>query len=241
MRKIHVVLHKEALQGSRHAEACAIVLDIIFASSSITAALDAGARRILPALDFAEAQQISARLPEGQWVIAGEKNADPFPGCLSYDPLALSGAQVRGRDVVYATSNGTVALRRAAFFSQVYAASLRNGRAVAHHVIKHTESEDIVLICSGSLGRFSLEDFYGAGYLIQCLQEASNHSFICSDAALAAEMVWNDRTPRDVIRAARLGQLMLERGMAASLDYVSQLDCSTVVPQFIDGGVRDIG
>ncbi|MCC2596226.1 2-phosphosulfolactate phosphatase [Pusillimonas sp. MFBS29] len=176
---------------------------------------------MLPALDFTEAQQISTRLPEGQWVIAGEKNADPFPGCLSYDPLALSGANVQGRDVVYATSNGTVALRRAAYFSQIYAASLRNGRAVADHVIKHTESEDIVLICSGSLGRFSLEDFYGAGYLIRCLQEASNHSFICSDAALAAEMVWNDRPPSEVIRAARLGRLMLDRGMAASLDYVS--------------------
>lgn len=239
MRKVHLVLTKESLRPEHHSDASAIVLDIIFATSSITAALEAGVQRIYPALNLKEAEAIGSRLTSGNWILAGEANAEPFAGYRSYDPLALSGPDMAGKDLIYATTNGTVALRRAAFFKKTYAASLRNGLAVVRHVLDHSTSEDIVLICSGSAGHFSLEDFYGGGYLVQCLRQCSPTGLIYSDSAQAAEMAFQNTQPSSVLIQSRLAQRMLQRGMGSSLDYISQIGCSAVIPLYENGSIHD--
>ncbi|MHA3904462.1 2-phosphosulfolactate phosphatase [Castellaniella sp. WN] len=240
MRKIHLVLSKEALRSGHHANACAIVLDIIFATTSMTAALDAGARQIIPALDLDEARSIGSRLNPADRVLAGERDAEPFRDGVPYDPIALSNADIADRDLIYATTNGTVALRRSSFFKQTYAASLRNGLAVVQHVVNHTDTEDIVLVCSGSKGKFSLEDFYGAGHLAHWLEHCLAGSIRCNDAAQAAQMAYRGSAPLQVLMDSRIGRIMRDRGLASSLEYASQLDCSTAVPRLENGRIRDV-
>src|SRR5699024_9640061 len=129
-------------------------------------------RKVHAALDLDEAKAISNRLDAGSWILAGEYNAEPFAGYYSYEPLALAGPDVTGKQLIYATTNGTVALRRADFFTRVYAACLRNGSAVVRHLLAHSHNRgDIIIVCAGSRGHFSLEDFYGAGRIVQCLRE----------------------------------------------------------------------
>src|SRR5699024_7215900 len=111
------------------------VLDIIFATSSITAALEAGASKVLPALGLDEAREIGERLAPDSWMLAGENNAEAFAGYRSYEPLALATPDMAGTQLIYATTNGTVALRQADFFERVYAASLRNASAVVRHLL----------------------------------------------------------------------------------------------------------
>lgn len=241
MRKVHLVLTKEGLRRDLRSSASAIVLDIIFATSSITAALESGARRVFAALDLEDARQISTGLVPDSWILAGEKNAESFEGYCSYEPLALATRNMAGKDLIYATTNGTVALRRADFFKHVYAASLRNGPAVVRHALANSDdTSDIVIVCSGSKGRFSLEDFYGAGYIVRCLREISKQNLQYGDAAMAAELAFQHTSPYDVLAGARLGQLMLERGLEENIQYISRLDCSDVVGRYHEGCVVDV-
>ncbi|HEX2520393.1 MAG TPA: 2-phosphosulfolactate phosphatase [Castellaniella sp.] len=238
MPNIYVVPTKDALRTDRRAEASAIVLDIIFATSSMVAALESGVSRVLPALDLTEAEQLATGYTPGTWILAGEKHAESFPGYHSYEPLALIGPEMDGKTLVYATTNGTVALRRAHFFSDVYIANLRNGPAVVRHLLaRRRASADIVILCSGSRGHFSLEDFYGAGYIVHCLRQMAGDAFRYSDAAIAAELAFEGTDPQAVLMASRVGRMMCDRGLAQSIRYVSQLDACGLVAMYQDGAV----
>lgn len=238
MRKVQLVMTKEALDPARGAGAVAIVLDVIFATSSIVTALQAGALSVIPAMNLEDAQDIASTREAGTWILAGERDANPFSGYRSYNPLAMMTADMAGKDLIYATTNGTVALRQAAGFDRVYAACLRNGAAVVRHVLAHSASEDIVVVCAGSRGHFSLEDFYGAGYIMQCIRRFSLDDHLdFGDSALAAELAFSSQDSLQVMRNSRLGQLMTSRDMDADLQHVAAQDSSQVVAQLQNGRV----
>lgn len=238
MPNLYVVPTKDALRTDRRTDASVIVLDIIFATTSMVAALESGVSRVVPALGLDEAERLVKEYPAGSWVLAGEKHAESFPGYHSYEPLALIGPEMAGKALVYATTNGTVALRRAHFFPDVYIANLRNGPAVVRYLLARRQaSADIVILCSGSRGHFSLEDFYGAGYMVHCLRQMAGDTLNYSDAAIAAELTFEGTDPRAVLMTSRVGRMMCDRGLAENIDYVSQLNVCELVAVYRDGVV----
>ncbi len=80
MARIHVLLKKEELDGQRLPGKVVIVLDILFATSSIVAALAHGASEVLPALDGDAALQAAAGRAAGSYVLSGELNAVTLSG-----------------------------------------------------------------------------------------------------------------------------------------------------------------
>lgn len=163
--KLHVVLYKEELDPRRIEAHVVVVIDVLFATTTIATALARGAGRVIPALDEAEARALAREQPPGSYLLAGEKDAVILPGFAPPAPLALSRHGLTGKQLIYATTNGTVALRRAAGAGAVYAAALVNGAAVAGWIRRYHRHQTVLLLCAGSAGRFNLEDFYGAGHL----------------------------------------------------------------------------
>ena len=113
-----------------------IVLDVLFATTSIAAALAHGATEVIPTLDGDAARAVAAARPPGSFVLAGEYGAETLPGFAHPTPLALLDLPLAGRALVYSTTNGTVAVHKAAGASRVYAAALGNGAAVVEHVVR---------------------------------------------------------------------------------------------------------
>jgi 2-phosphosulfolactate phosphatase len=169
--RIHVLGKKEDLDAVRVTGKVAIVLDVLFATSTIVTAMAHGAAEVTPAPDEAAARAHAQGLPPGSFVLAGELYAETLPGFAPPTPLALVDHGVAGKHVVYSTTNGTVALRGAAGAEAVYAAALLNGRAVIDRVLARHPDRTILIVCSGSMGNFNLEDYYGAGYLVELLAE----------------------------------------------------------------------
>ena len=82
MAKIHVLLKKEELDSERLPGKVVVVLDVLFATSSIVAALAHGAVEVVPALNGEAALQEAARRPEGSYVLSGELQLNgPRFGC----------------------------------------------------------------------------------------------------------------------------------------------------------------
>src|SRR2546426_340927 len=149
-------------------------------------------------------------------------NTDTLPGFVQPPPLALLREGVRGRTVIQSTTNGTVALNKAAPAAHVYAAALLNGRAVVRHVAQAHAEETVLIVCSGSADNFNLEDFYAAGHLVALFEQQPGHD--CSDAALAARLLASRNAARDCLRSARVGRMMQGRGLADEVDYAAQSD-----------------
>ena len=115
---------------------------------------------------------MAASRPAGSFVLAGEYGAETLPGFANPTPLALLDLPLAGKALVYSTTNGTVAVHKAAGAARVYAAALCNGAAVVERVLARAEAETVLLVCSGSVDAFNLEDFYGAGHLVSPLHPA---------------------------------------------------------------------
>jgi len=237
MQKIHVLLKKEELDAQRLEGKVVVVLDILFATSSIVTALAHGASEVIPTLDGRAAQEAAREFAAGSYVLSGELNADTLPGFVHPTPKALLAEGIAGRRLIYCTTNGTVALAKSKGAAHVYAAALLNGRAVVGHIVTQHPESTILIVCSGSADNFNLEDFYGAGYLVSLFRRrAADADF--SDAALAAELLHDHCDGLDALRRARVGRMMLARKLDAEVAFAAQESCFDVVPLLQDGALR---
>jgi 2-phosphosulfolactate phosphatase len=233
--KVHVLYRKEELDHERLEGKVAIVLDVLFATSTIIAALAHGASEVIPTLDEAGARAEAQRHPDGSYVLAGELYAETLPGFASPTPLALMEEKIAGRKLIYSTTNGTVALRQSTGADHVYAAALLNGEAVVDRVLQLHPGKTILIVCSGSMGMVNLEDLYGAGYLVDLLSRGLDDNSDFSDAALAVRSLYRSEDPADCLLRARVGRMMIERNLAHEVHYAAGLSKLEAVP-LLKGG-----
>jgi len=232
--KLHVLGKKEELDGQRLAGKVVVVLDVLFATTSIAAALAHGATEVIPMLDGEAARAVAAARPAGSFVLAGEYGAETLPGFANPTPLALLDLPLAGKALVYSTTNGTVAVHRAAGAARVYAAALSNGAAVAERVASRAEGDTVLVVCSGSVDAFNLEDFYGAGHLVSLLSRI-RPGWELSDAARAARMLHDGADAMACLSESRVGRMMRERGLAREVEWASRKDHLAVVPELRGG------
>src|SRR5699024_3070954 len=130
MMKIHLLWKKEEINESRISDdKIAVVFDVLLATSTIASCLASGAKRVIPVLNEAEALEKSKTLHYGQAddvLLAGESDGVTIDGFVDPVPAVLN-EQVPGKTVILSTTNGTVAIRKAAMAKKVYTASLLNG------------------------------------------------------------------------------------------------------------------
>src|SRR5262249_23980379 len=120
-----------------------------------------------------------------------------------------------------------------------YAAALLNGSAVVRHVARAHPQETVLIVCSGSADNFNLEDFYAAGHLVALFErDGVGHEF--SDAAKAARRLAAANDAREGLRDARVGRMMIGRGLADEVDYAARHDLFDVVPKFEAGRLRQV-
>jgi len=233
--KVHVLYRKEDLDHERLEGKVAIVLDVLFATSTIITALSNGATEVIPTLDEAGARAEAQKHPDGSYVLAGELYAETLPGFASPTPLALLREPIAGRKLIYSTTNGTVALRQSSAAAYVYAAALVNGEAVVRHVLAEHPGLTILIVCSGSMGMVNLEDMYGAGYLVDLLSATLDESIDFSDAALAARSLFRAEDAADCLMRARVGRMMAERDLLNEVHFAARLSSLQAVPRLVDG------
>src|SRR5690606_5941049 len=134
--------------------------------------LGAGAAAVYPARDDGDARAAAARRPGV--VIAGEYMARTLPGHAPATPLALALNLIRGEGLVSRTPSGSRAIAAGAGAAGVSAGGLATVTALARRGVAHHPGQPVLLLCAGSLGRFSLEDFIGAGHLARALRAAGD-------------------------------------------------------------------
>jgi 2-phosphosulfolactate phosphatase len=227
--RVQVLARKEDIDPARLAGRVFIVLDILFATSTIVTALAHGARSVLTAPDGATARILARDRPAGSFVLAGEHLAQTIDRFAPPTPLALLEHELAGRDLIYSTTNGTVALAALAGAADVYAASLLNGRATVAHVLERHAGQRIVVVCSGSVGHFNLEDWHGAGHLVDLIVKASAASADLSDAARAARRGYLASSALAALLEGRVGRMFSARGLSHEIEYASRCDLHDIV------------
>jgi 2-phosphosulfolactate phosphatase len=233
--KVHVLSKKEELDTVRLAGKVVVVLDVLFATSTMVTAIAHGASAVLPVLDESAARAAAAGSASGSYVVAGELYAETIQGFAPPTPLALLEYGLAERRLIYSTTNGTVAINACGAATDVYCGALLNGRAIVERIVASHRDQTVLLVCSGSLNNFNLEDYYGAGYLVELLVDRLGARLDLSDAARAARALFRHADPEPSLLGCRVGRMMAERGLEHEVRYAARLSALDVAPRLRGG------
>jgi 2-phosphosulfolactate phosphatase len=179
-KKIEVCYSPALFPFYENREAVVVVTDILRASSAIVTAFMNGVDRIIPVGTLEEARAFK----EQGYMVAAERDGivRDFAD-FGNSPYNFSPERVKGKHIVYSTTNGTNAIHLASSGKQVLIGAYLNIGALAKHVI--SEGRDLLVLCAGWKNKFNLEDTLFAGALSRLVLEDERFYTIC-DATLGA-------------------------------------------------------
>ncbi|MBI2761081.1 MAG: 2-phosphosulfolactate phosphatase [Chloroflexi bacterium] len=225
-----------------------VVVDSLRATSAIATLFARGIEEIAVTASVEEGLALKAsRMPDR--LLCGESGGLPPEGFdHGNSPSEFASLDLRGRRAIIATSNGTRALVAASESPAVFAGSLLNATAVVNAAASEAAARalDVTFVCAGTeMARaFSLEDTAVCGALVEILvrdHPGPIKDLKLTDGAMAAYRVWRSySSPRLVMGEAVHGRLLAKLGLAADLDFCSQIDLYSVAPRLTrhaDGGL----
>lgn len=218
---------------------CAVVIDVLRATTTIATALDAGAEAVQAFSDIDLLLQASDNWDADKRLRAGERGGKPVEGCdMGNSPLYCTAERVWRRRLFLSTTNGTRALQRVEDSKTVIAAAQVNRHAAVKY-LRQTQPETVWLVGSGWEGTYSLEDTACAGAIALPLWQEFGDSLIGNDelvGAIALYSQWQENLV-GMFRKASHGQRLLGLNNTADLEYCAQTDILDVLPIQTEKGV----
>jgi 2-phosphosulfolactate phosphatase len=232
-----------ALLRQPNTDVC-IIVDVLRASSSCVALLQAGVESIHVAPDIDAARALRAEtLPAA--LLCGEVGGlRPQGFDFGNSAQELSGLDLRACTVVLATSNGTRAVHAAATAPAVFVGCLLNQSAVAHAAVAaaRRHAVGISVVCAGNdLGTVvGLDDCFAGGAIVATLQDLLAEQqppepAVLTDAAQLLRRLYAnfDGQAASAFRAASHGRHLEEIGFTKDLEFCGQVDVSDTVPALV--------
>ena len=221
--------------GESYHGATVVVIDVLRATSTILAALENGAARVLPVESIETATRLVSLSDRGDKLLAGEQKGLPIEGFdLFNSPSEFDRKTIGGRTIILATSNGTPAIAAAASKAdRLIICSILNVDAVAEEV---SGVGDLVIICSGNHGRMAGEDLLCGGLLLSALSPPVVRSSLDDSASLA--MLLADRHGEGIeeyLFSTDRGRQLIQLGYEKDILYCSRRGSIRKVPELIEG------
>ena len=133
-----------------------IVIDILRAGSTMLTALAHGAKEIVPAETTTTALRIAKGLGKNA-LLCGEREGKIIAGFnLGNSPFEYS-ENISGRTLIFSTTNGTVSIHKSRYAKNCILACFLNFTKVIEFL--QGLNEDLIIMSSGKLNDFCLEDF----------------------------------------------------------------------------------
>lgn len=215
----------------------AVVIDALRATSTIVAALSAGALWVEPVETVDAARARASALPEA--LLAGERHGDPLPGFALGNSPVEAAERTPGRGIVLTTTNGTLAAARLSAARAggdwdwpVLACALTNVAAVAAAVedaAADPGADTVTIVCAGQDGHPAAEDLLVAG----CLADRLPQEWALDDLACLARWAWlaAREDPHAALVEAPHGATLAAKGYDADLAACADLDRHEVAPR----------
>ncbi len=221
---------------------CAIAIDVLRATSTIAAALHAGAEAIQAFSDMDILMKVSEQWAPELRLRGGERGGAKVPGCdLGNSPLDCTPAVVGGKRLFISTTNGTRTLQRVQDAKILLAAALVNRQAIVDYVVSE-QPETVWMVGSGWEGDYSLEDTVCAGAIADSiiaklnvpLAEVTGNDELVASIALYRQ--WQDNL-LELFYLASHGQRLVRLECFEDLKFCATPDTLDIIPIQTSPGV----
>ncbi len=228
------VYHTPELTPKSDFPDCAIAVDILRATTTISTALSAGAEAVQVFSDLDELIKTSELHPQALRLRSAERGGKTVQGFdLGNSPFDYTPKMVKGKRIFMSTTNGTRALQCIQSAPVVLAAAMINLGSVLSY-LQQNQPETVWIVASGWEGSYSLEDTACAGAIAAGLEwEFGN------DEAIAAKCLYQQWSGRleELFHHATHGQRLLRLGGDLDIAYCASIDRVRVLPKQISAGV----
>lgn len=235
--KIDVFFTADQVEPAVVSGRTAVVIDVVRATSTIVSALAHGARAIFPAVSTEEALKLASSLGRDETLLCGERKGLKIDGFdLGNSPAEFDEERIGGKRLVMSTTNGTRALHAATGASGVVVGSFLNLSATAAAV---EDVGDLVVICAGKEGVFSLDDAVCAGYVMKKLKVKRGGKAELNDGALACLAFAETFEPdAGFLAETAAGKALAEVGLESDLPLCADVDRHPLVAAMEDRAIR---
>ncbi len=211
-----------------------VIIDVLRATSTIAAALNNGAKSIIPVDSIAECIKLGKQM---EVITAGERDGKIAEG-LEYgnSPFTYPKEFITGKTLVLTTTNGTKLLHMALAENakSIITGSFPNLSAVCNFIVE--QQKNVILACAAWKDRVNLEDTLFAGAVINRVKESFS---INCDASKIAETLYNEAKDdlyefmknKDASHYHRLTNFGLEK----DIRYCLTIDVDNVLPMYEEG------
>ena len=249
---IRVIPTAQQAQGIDFGGKIAVVIDVLRATSVITTALDNGADKVVAVKTIEEAQSLYSQFDASTTLRGGERHAVKIEGFdCGNSPLEYTRERVGGKTLILTTTNGTNAINNAKDADEVVLACFRNVVAVANYVLdrlpqcdsptasgvglSYHGSRDVVIVCAGTEGRFSLDDGLCAGMLIDSLQQKSQVEL--DDLGFLVNRYYLENKSNLLVALSGCFHLkrLISLGFEADVRFCLETNRTQIVPTLQDG------
>jgi 2-phosphosulfolactate phosphatase len=216
-----------------------VVIDVLRASSTIITALSNGAKEVVPVGTVEFAVKVSGGIFGGQTLLGGERNTKKIEGfALGNSPSEYTKEIVSGKSIVFYSTNGSRAIVKAKYSTNLFVCSFNNLKTLAKHLRKL--NEDVIILCAGNNNLFSLEDSVCAGMLVSELI-AGNKTIELTDASTGALTLFKSfgKNIFKLLSETDHGQLLITNGFEEDLKTCAELENTNVIP-FYAGNVLKV-
>jgi len=220
---VDVALIQDLVPAEVEEGVCAVVIDVVRATTTVVAALAAGCDGVRPVAGVEQARALAA---EQGALLAGERGGLPPEGFdLGNSPGEFTPERCGGRQVILTTTNGTSAVRRCAGARGLWAAAFVNAEATARALVA-SDAEQVLLVCAGSGGRVAADDVAAAGCIAGSL--ALLGAATPGDGARIAAALFDGwkHDLRGLLRRSLSGQKLAGVGLGDDLVDCARVDTS---------------
>ena len=211
-----------------------IVIDLIRATTSITAILECGAADVFVADTLGQAQQAIEKHPGG--LLCGERAGLPLPGfAYGNSPAQFSQLDLAERELILTTTNGSRAFYACPEQSVRLAGCFYNGLAVVTRALEQAQQRksNIAIVCAAESDYFALDDATCAGYLASEIQRLLPTIEI-SDSVPAATALYSTYPPPKLANYCHSAQSIIKLGLQADVDFCMTVSKSNCVPMVVE-------
>ncbi len=233
MHTIEIILTAEQAKNLNFKGKIAVIIDILRASTTITTLLEREVSGIIPVVTVSEAFSLKKQLGRKGILLIGEREGIK-PGGFDYgnspvEILNLPQQNLKGKQIILTTTNGTKAINNSRNADTILIASMKNLYTVIDFLSRQNKST--VIVCSGTNSQFTIEDFYAGGIIVKEL--LNSHTPINDITWLSSTIVENPI--ERVVNSKTCSHLkkLIKINFKEDVEFALQTGNSIVLPTYI--------
>lgn len=161
-----------------------VVIDVLRATSTICSAIANGAKSVIPVSTIEEAKNYHQQ----GFMVGAERNGEIVEGFeFGNSPYSYMQSDVKGKDIVLSTTNGTRAINIAKSIPTLVIGALVNLDTLTEWLI--AQNKNVLCLCSGWKDNFNLEDTICGGAIAEALLNSQKFTSK-EDSSVAAKYLY---------------------------------------------------